>query len=298
MPNIAHHILVPTDFSQASNLALDVAKQIAAVLSAEIHLLHVRILLEDPHVLEEGQRQLERLLTRADQKTREVLSTEMASHAEAVIHPHLVRGLTAPESIIQAGLDIGCDLIVMGTHGRHGLKRFFLGSVAEQVVRTAPVPVMTIRPDMPPGKLEGGQILVPYDFSEPARAILPAIADWAHALKASIRLLHIVEPIIYPEFYAVDLMPEDMIGTISQRAGENLRRVAEEYLSGLDVTTQVMTGHAAETLADEATPERSSLVIMATRGLSALEHLLLGSVAQYVVRHATVPVLTLRPSQS
>ena len=298
MPSIAHHILVPTDFSQASNLAFEVAKQIAAVLSAEIHLLHVRILLEDPHVLEEGQRQLERLLTRADQKTREVLSTETASHAEAVIHPHLVRGLTAPESIIQAGLDIGCDLIVMGTHGRHGLKRFFLGSVAEQVVRTAPVPVMTIRPDMPVGKLEGGQILVPYDFSEPARAILPAVAGWARALKASIRLLHIVEPIIYPEFYAVDLMPEDMIGTISQRAGENLRRVAEEYLSGLDVTTEVMTGHAAETLADEATPERSSLVIMATRGLSALEHLLLGSVAQYVVRHAAVPVLTLRPSQS
>ncbi|NOZ78410.1 MAG: universal stress protein [Acidobacteria bacterium] len=294
MARMAHHILVPTDFSEASNRALELARQIAAAFSAEIHLLHVRILLEDPHVLEEGQRQLEQLLTRVDQKTREALATKTASSAGYVIHTHLVRGLSAPESIIQAGVDIGCDLVVMGTHGRRGLKRFFLGSVTEHVVRISPVPVMTVRPDTSVARLEGGQILVPYDFSHPARTILPAVAGWARAFNAGIRLLHVVEPLVYPEFYAVDLMPEDMIGTIRQRAEENLRTVADEFLPGLDVTTQVLTGHASETLAQEASPDRCTLVIMPTRGLSALEHLLLGSVAQYVVRHATVPVLTLR----
>ncbi len=297
MANIARHILVPTDFSQASNQALEVARQIAARLSAEIHLLHVRILLEDPHVLEEGQRQLEGLLTRSDQKTRQALSTATTAQAGVVMHPHLVRGLSAPESIIQAALDIGCDLIVMGTHGRRGLKRFFLGSVTEQVIRTSPVPVVTVRPGTPPGTLAGGRILVPFDFSHAAHAILPAVADWAKAFEAGIRLLHVVEPIIYPEFYAVDLMPGDMIDTICKRAEENLRQLAKDNLPGLNVSTDVMTGHAAETLAKEAVPERSSFVIMPTRGLSTLEHLLLGSVAQYVVRHATVPVLTVRPGQ-
>ena len=294
MASTRHRILVPTDFSEASDRALELARRIAAPLAAEIHFLHVRVLLEEPHVVEEGQRELERLLARADQHARDALGRKTAPVAGEVIHTHLVRGLSAPESIVQTALDLGCDLIVMGTHGRRGLKHLFLGSVAERIVRTAPMPVLTVRPNATFRELQGARILLPYDFSERSAAAEAAAADWARALEGRVTLLHVVEPIVYPEFYAVDILPEDMLDKICDRTKKSLEDVAARTFKDLPVSVEVAVGKASETIAEAASPESYDLVIMPTRGLSPIEHLLLGSVAAYVVRHATVPVLTLR----
>ncbi len=294
MKGTPQRILVPTDFSDASDRALEVAQQLARLFAAEIHLLHVRILLEDPHVVEEGRREMERLMARADQKTREALGRQQPSVGGVTIHPQLVRGLSAPESIVQSCEDLGCDLVVLGTHGRRGLKHFFLGSVAERVVRTAPVPVLTVRPDAVVRELDGARILVPHDFSDRGRTAIDTAAVWARALHAGVTLLHVVEPIVYPEFYAVDILPEDMLDTITARARENLEQLGRERLEGIPVSAETVVGKASEAIVGAADPEKCDLVIMPTRGLSPLEHLLLGSVAEYVVRHAAVPVLTLR----
>ena len=102
MPAPAQRILVPTDFSNTADRALELALELARRFAAEIHLLHVRVLLEDPHHEEEYHRELERLMTREDQRTREVLGTARDAIPEVVVHPHLVRGLAIPRSMVSA----------------------------------------------------------------------------------------------------------------------------------------------------------------------------------------------------
>jgi len=290
-------ILVPTDFSETADRALLLARRLAGRFAAEIHLLHVRILLEDPHLVEEHQRELERLMTRSDQKTREVLGRQTTDDA-IVVHPHLVRGLSASESILEAMGDLGCDLVVMGTHGRRGLKHLLIGSVTEQVVRTSTVPVLTVRADASISDDPISRILVPFDFSDGALPAVELAGEWARSLHANITLLHVVEPVVYPEFYAVDLLPDEMMGQIQERSGKALSELAATKLSGLPVTTQIAVGRAVDTIVDTAEPARHDLIIVSTRGLSGFEHFLLGSVAEGVVRRAWIPVLTVRTRES
>ncbi|MEJ2190704.1 MAG: universal stress protein [Acidobacteriota bacterium] len=112
-------------------------------------------------------------------------------------------------------------------------------------------------------------------------------------LGAEITLLHVVEPVVYPEFYSVDVVSDDLMGHLRERSEEALKKAAEEQLPGLPVATSVEVGRAAETIVHHADPDRFDLVIMSTRGLSALEHVLLGSVAEAVLRRCRVPLVTI-----
>ncbi|MCG6964042.1 MAG: universal stress protein [Acidobacteria bacterium] len=294
MKDLPRRILVPTDFSDTADRALLVARQLATALAAEIHVVHVRILLEDPHLVEEHQLELERLLTRGDQKTREVLSHHVSSETSVVVHPHLVRGLSASESIVEAAGDLGCDLIVIGTHGRRGIKHLLLGSVTEAVVRSSSIPVLTVRGDAVLSGEPAARILVPHDFSEHSLPAVQLAAHWARHVGAHVTLLHVVEPVVYPEFYAVDLMPDDMLHRVVERSREALQKVAQEELEGIPNSVEVVTGRATEAITEFAQPARYDLIVMPTRGLSALEHLILGSVAEAVLRRSRIPVLTIR----
>lgn len=294
MKDLPRRILVPTDFSETADRALQVARQLATALAAEIHVVHVRILLEDPHLVEEHQLELERLLTRGDQRTREVLSRHVGGETSVVVHPHLVRGLSAPESIVEAAGDLGCDLIIIGTHGRRGLKHLLLGSVTEAVVRNSPIPVLTVRGDAVLSGEPLARILVPHDFSEHSLPAVQLAAHWARHLGAHVTLVHVVEPVVYPEFYAVDLMPQEMLHRVVERSREALMKVAEEHLEGVPSSVEVVTGRATEAITEFAQPTRYDLIVMPTRGLSALEHLILGSVAEAVLRRSRIPVLTIR----
>ncbi len=288
-------ILVPTDFSPTAGVALDLARQLAVAFGAEVHLLHVRILLDDPNQEEELQAELERLMNRSDQRTRELLGRTRDTVTEVVVHPHLVRGIAPAESVVEAVGDLGCDLVVMGTHGRRGLKHLLMGSVAEEVTRTSPVPVLTVRSDSTAEPASPKRILVPLDFSETSMAAVTTAAVWARALHASVTLLHVVEPVVYPEFYAVDLMPEDVMDRIRERSAQALDRIAAENLADIETSVRVAVGRAPEVILEEAGRGGHDLVILASRGLSPLEHLLLGSVADGVIRRSTAPVLTVRP---
>jgi universal stress protein A len=125
----AARILVPTDFSPLSTLALDHAIALASLCRASIHLMHVHADGSAPVDGEEGR--LAELMSRC--------------HAEAiVVTSQLCVGHPAA-AIVNAAADRAVDLIVLGTHGRQGVAHLMLGSVAEHVVRTAPCPVLTVR---------------------------------------------------------------------------------------------------------------------------------------------------------
>jgi nucleotide-binding universal stress UspA family protein len=141
-------ILVPTDFSAPSNAALVLAKKVAAMSGASLHLLHV---LEDPfatavYVAEVGPPPSAELRERWLEGARALLSTQLTPEEQASSRStHLVMFGTPARTIVEHANASGIDLIVMGTHGRGGVQHLLMGSVAERVVRSAACPVLTVR---------------------------------------------------------------------------------------------------------------------------------------------------------
>lgn len=286
-------ILVATDFSASADHALEYACRLAGHFGAEIHLVHVRILLDGRQQNQELQRELERLDANNDKQTEEALALH-ADQTGVTVNSHLIRGLSVSESLLDAVADLGCDLMVMGTHGRRGLRHLLLGSVAEEIVRTASVPVVTVRESANTDEHSAGSILVPHDFSERSGAAVATAREWALALGAKVCLLHVVEPVVYPEFYAVDVMTDEVLHRVQERSALAMKTAAAEQLQDVPHTLEVVSGRAVDTILDAADPASQDLVIMGTRGLSGLQHLLLGSVAEGVVRRSRIPVLTVR----
>ena len=137
-------ILVPVDFGAASVAALDYAVELAAKLDARVHLLHVVgiMTLSAEYGLAVTQPILDSLVE-SSQKELDRVATERTS--KAMLAPTLLEVGDARTIIVQVAERIHADLVVMGTHGRRGVKRVVLGSVAEHIARTAPCPVMLIR---------------------------------------------------------------------------------------------------------------------------------------------------------
>ncbi|GAC1584154.1 MAG: universal stress protein [Polyangiales bacterium] len=138
-------ILVPVDFGEACEKSLEVALDLAITLHAKVHVLHVYqipvygfpdgALMAGPEVAtrlgESAQKGLDHLVERHRSRGVAIATT--------------LRQGTAHEEIVSVGADIGADLIVLGTHGRGAIAHALLGSVTDRVVRTSPIPVMTIR---------------------------------------------------------------------------------------------------------------------------------------------------------
>jgi nucleotide-binding universal stress UspA family protein len=287
-------VLAATDFSEPAEAAARLARELAGSFAARFHMLHVIVLLEDPHLEESHRRQLDELVATADEARRKVLAEKPPDSAEVAVVPHLVRGIAPGETIVEVAANVGADLIVVGTHGRRGLSHLLLGSVAERVVRTAGCSVLTVRADAPVNPRGPRRILVPHDFSDASAEAVRTAALWARHFGSEITLLHAVEPVVYPEFYAIETISDDLMGRLKGRSREALEKAAAELVGGgLPVTTRVEIGRAAETIAEVADPERYDLLVMATRGLSALEHLFLGSVTEAVLRRSRVPMLTI-----
>ncbi len=292
MPQLPTSILIPTDFSATAEAAVRVGTAMASLADTALHLLHVRVLLADPHFDEEHHSRVEELLEETDERVVEALT---ALHDEDLPVEHrLVRGLSVTEAILESVQETSSDLIVMGTHGRRGLKHLVLGSVAEDVVRSSPVPVLTVRKDaVVPGDVPR-RLMVGCDFSSACRSAVEWAGSWARAVDGSVTLVHAVEPMVYPEFYAVDIFPTDLMDRIDERSREAMEELAHRYLRGVVYTVDVLNGSPGKALVEAADPQRFDLLIVGNRGLSPFEEVLLGSVATKVVRTARLPVLTAR----
>jgi len=144
------HVLVPTDFSQAGNRAARAAAGIAARFDAELHLLHVvtpPILdVELPEVMLPPLENLSAEMRAAGERRLGALADELRTQP-ARVHVHVRESLGRPASAIcEAAEALGADLVVIGSHGHHGVVHRLLGATAERVVREAPCPVLVIKP--------------------------------------------------------------------------------------------------------------------------------------------------------
>lgn len=138
-------VLVPVDFSPPSEAALSYALKLAQLVGAEVHACHI---IPTPHVLdalyERGfapPESVKRITQKARKRIKEIAGAQKTT---VLLRIHCEEG-EAAQHILQQADALKVDLIVIGTHGRSGAKRFFLGSVAETVIRRAPCPVLTLR---------------------------------------------------------------------------------------------------------------------------------------------------------
>jgi nucleotide-binding universal stress UspA family protein len=138
-------LLVPYDFSARSRLALDTAVNLLRYFKADLHLLHV---IQPPLYAATGLGDALPLMSpdlREDQIAALQRIAETIAASPGKVQVHVIDGMNVAEAIAGSARDIGADLIVMGTHGRTGLRHTFLGSVSERTLRIAPCPVLTIR---------------------------------------------------------------------------------------------------------------------------------------------------------
>jgi nucleotide-binding universal stress UspA family protein len=189
----------------------------------------------------------------------------------------------------------------MGTHGRRGLARLLLGSTAREVVQFAPCPVLTVRSETVAGPLRGGSILVAVDFSETSREALRQAVHLAEAFGARVDLLHVIEDLYRPVGYGYTLRSIfEVEPGIKARLGEALRgfrdEVAEDF--GHFGTMEIRPGPPARAIVEVAERLGSSLVVLGTKGLRGLEHLVLVSAAEAVIRTAPCPVLAVKAPEA
>ena len=218
------------------------------------------------------------------------------------------------QAIVGDAVTSACDLIVMGTHGREGLERLLIGSIAERVTRTAHIPVMLVRPIQNADRYapQITRILVAIDGSDPSNLALHTANDLAHALKASLEVVSIIPdvpissgygfaggdflPAVDFERYASDLAANSqaVLSSAIEQLGNLALKPAQVKASSVPASGQ----RIAEAIVLGAENLHADLIVIGTHGRGGIEELLLGSVAQGVSHHANVPVLLIRPTKT
>jgi nucleotide-binding universal stress UspA family protein len=192
---------------------------------------------------------------------------------------------------------LSADLVVMGTHGRSGFNRFFLGSVAEKTLRTSRVPVLVVPPRLPDvvpaGRDPFRSIVCAVDFSDDSARALGYAASLGQHAGGRLTLLHAVEPmqVGYDPLGGVGF---DIVGyeqALENSARAQLQKFVQPIATGCDTETIVTTGKAHREILGVATERHADLIVLGVHGRNALDRLVFGSTTEHVVRRATCAVL-------
>jgi nucleotide-binding universal stress UspA family protein len=293
------NILVPIDFSEFSSNVLNYAIGLAEKFHSNLILLHAVVLFEDDvneeqrlQEYEEWVRKREKNIN-AHMKKNELRVNQKGISVDSVI----LRSISAADAILEYLNDHSCDLIIMGTHGRTGLKHIFLGSVAEKIVRLSPIPVLSVHRSVQDFRIEN--IIAPIDFSIYSKNAADYAISIAENFKAQVNFIHVIEKEIHPSFYASGVESIFQIDTgLQDRVIQNMQGFLEEQLnSDIKPRFMVKEGRAHREIVEYAKEEKADLIVISTHGLTGLEYLLLGSTTEKVVRWASCPVLTLKTNK-
>ncbi len=194
--------------------------------------------------------------------------------------------------IVEQAEQAGADLIVLGDRGQTGVARAVLGSVAERVVRYAHCPVLIVR-----GGGAAQRILVATDLSDPSLPALDAAAHEAARTGARVTALHCIQSAvtIVGQEYGLALAPPvtvDLAVETRERAEQRLTKAAHDVR--LNGELRVVDGAPTETILSTAKHIDADLIVIGTRGLTGLRRVVLGSVAEAVIRNASCTVLAVR----
>jgi nucleotide-binding universal stress UspA family protein len=296
-------ILCPIDFSEFSRHALTRALAIAEARRATVVALHVvplpspvypayvEVMPTTPTMLEPAEREA----------LAQALDLFVARHntSKVLVETEVVDAPTVHGEILAHADRTHADLIVMGTHGRSGFQRLFLGSVTEKVLRLAKPPVLTVgKPaeDRPDTTASFGRIVCAIDFSPCSLTAFTYALSLAEGTGAHITALNVLEwvPIGSDPLFG----PGDPTGSqeaMMRTAREHLHAVVTERAAqGVEVEEVVVAGRPHREILNAAAARDADLIVLGIHGKNAVDRMLFGSTAEPLVRRAICPVLTVR----
>jgi nucleotide-binding universal stress UspA family protein len=202
------------------------------------------------------------------------------------------------EGICETIVEQGADLVIMSTHGHGGFGRWLYGSVADQVLRQSPVPVMLVPITCDHAWPEGTalRVLIPLDGSTFAEEVLDPVGKLPSALKAELLLVGASGPV---EYKYADGVPFVGVGfdAVLKETRHYLEGVATRLRgAGQTVTVDAESGRAGPVIDGITRRRRVDLIAMATHGRSGMARLAMGSVATELLHRSTVPLLLWRPA--
>jgi nucleotide-binding universal stress UspA family protein len=282
-------ILCPVDFFPASDAAVSYAAGLAGTYGAGIHLLHV-ITPVATSMYEYAIDITEIMKAMEENSTSELTKLATRAKEAGVSAEFETRVGDVYEEIKRAIEILKPELIVMGTHGRRGVERWFMGSTTEKLLRHSPVPLITIsgagEKSVPP---RFRRILVTTDFSDGTSDALAYAFSVAQENESQISLLHVFH---------------DVTADVSGKYRESLVQGVQKQLEDLvpaeartwcDVNTVVETGVPYRIILRVLEDEKIDLLVMNIHGKGMLDRALLGSTAERVVRAASCPVMLIPP---
>jgi nucleotide-binding universal stress UspA family protein len=211
----------------------------------------------------------------------------------------VVRHGHAAEEIIREAEASAADLIVLGSHGRSAVARFLLGSVAEQVARHAPCPVLLVRGAEDGPKLR--RVILGVDGSDAAAGAAEWLRRFPLPSGCEVRLVSILanlDEVVRSHLRVNPPLAEKSIPFdqwLRDQAATHLAELVDRFAAdGTRVVTEIRSGDPAQGLLDVARDEGTDLIVVGSQGLGVLEQFLLGSVSQQVLRHAPCSVLVVR----
>jgi nucleotide-binding universal stress UspA family protein len=305
----AKKILFPTDFAHSGERALELATALARESGATLLIVYVdeplpitgEAQLYPPDILPSPQQLLATL--------KEIVPTDARVTCE-----HKVLFGKPANQILKTAQEDHVDFIVIPTHARTGLMHLLMGSVAEAVLRRAPCPVLTVKIPSAPAEYVSDSadrigtqqhrplgsftnvrtILIPTDFSSSSRQALEVATSLAQEHRAKLVIVHVMEP---PTIYGEGELVASFDDSDVEEARQQLEAVVPADGS-LPCEHKLMRGHAAEDILRAAETSGADLIVMGTHGRTGLTHLLMGSVAENIVRKARCPVLTVKQLQT
>ena len=282
-----HQVLIATDFSHQSELVVVYGLAFARLLGAQAEIAYAlpgqEYVLAGGDSLQPGRdaarRDLQELQMRLRRNSRYDDNTQ--------IRVCLLEGPAADKLLECASCD-HADLMVVGTHGRGGFAKVFLGSVAEKVFRHSSVPVLTIGPNLRPrhGPVELRHILAPSDRTARSHPAVKFASELAESHHSGLTVLHVVEP------------PTEGTKPDPERVKAGIRDSLAEVVGPegkrLDIRYRVESGRVASTILDVAAELDADLIVLGVRPSSGVLDRFMWPIAYELLREATCPVLTMR----
>lgn len=299
------NILVPVDFSKMSGPAIETAQRLAKRFGAAVHLVHVHEYYYPVGFMAPGAPVPMSMVTfREDTAERiaDQFGTLAKKHGIPTTNCYIQNDNPVFHGVCKVARQINADLIVIPTHGYTGVTHFFEGSHAERIVQHSPCPVLVARKREKKssrvasnGKASGSinTVLVPVDFSQSSFQALEYAIEFAERVAAKLIIFHAVH---FGYAFTADGYGMYDPSTLMEAEHKGVERQMEKFVGlakfrGVKFETVVKVGPPVSEICAFAEQRDVDLIITATHGRTGFKHLLMGSVAEQVVRHAHRPVL-------
>jgi nucleotide-binding universal stress UspA family protein len=282
------NILVAFDGSEFSKAALMTASGWVRRHRGRLFLVHAVYFDEQEFKLAPEQRE-KRLNLGKEMcyQTKETVSSQLGKDVESLIcegEPH--------EVIVDIAKAQNADLITMGTHGRKGFKKLFMGSVTSRVIVSSPCDVLVVKEPLSGNAGKYKSILLSFDGSRFSKRALNRACELSKVEDAEITALYVIPR--YEEL--IDLFPTNLIKENLMHDAQNIveeaRKLALDH--GVSIKTEIAEGDTAEEIIDAASKSGTDLIISGTHGWKGIDKAIIGSVIENVIVNVSCPVLVVK----